>query len=168
MERSEKAKEEERLLKELAEKAWAEERFLKELEEIRKGDINWRLESLEFHTERYKDKLNKRARKQLKEAVKEGVRIQIEKLRKNDGDIYGISRAVKKYDLSEEGSMFKNAWKIYFTRSLEDYISQLENDKADYNGRNWFVKNINSAGPNLQKRFENALEGYREKRDKGV
>jgi hypothetical protein len=152
-----------RLLKELSDKVWAEEYFLKELKEIGKGNINWELESLESHVERYKDKLDKNSSEKLKKAVIRGVRIQIEKLRKRDGDAYGISRAVEKYGLAEEGSMFKEAWKIYFTRSLEGYTNQLENDKADYNRRHWFVENINSVDLDLQKRFEKALEGYRER-----
>jgi hypothetical protein len=151
------------LLKELTNKVWAEEHFLEELKKVRKGDINWTLELLESHLERYKDKLDKNTSKKLEKAVRKGVRIQIEKLRKTDGDSYGISRAVEKYELTEEDSMFKEAWKIHFTRSLEDYISQLENDKADYNGRDWFVKNINRVDSSLQKRFERALGSYRER-----
>jgi hypothetical protein len=141
---------------------WAKEVFLKDLEKIRKGDINWELESLELHVELYKDKLGSKVKKQLKEAVKEGVRIQIEKLRKSDGDIYGISRAVKKYNLSEE-AMFKDAYKIYYTRSLEDYVIQLEGNRANYNERDWFIKHKDCTNLNLQKRFEKVLEDYRER-----
>ncbi len=132
--------------------------FERYLEEIRNGKTSFEVDSIERHIERYMNDLGESPELKLREAIVEGVRLNIERLKNGeDWHRYTIKTIIERYKLTEEKKLYEDASKICSENHVRKVIEILKkNDWHDYYEHMYFSpENIESG---LKKEFEEALQ----------
>lgn len=144
---------------------WKSENLQKKMREFEKGESFW---EHEFNLA-LEDARELGEEENLREAVRKGVKVRIQKIRQgSEGDIFITRRAIEIFGLEEEKVSFEEAVTENCRIKLGKVIEDLKKDwvhTSDYrihlNHWKWMAERV----PELKEEFEKALLAYRERHD---
>ena len=142
---------------------WERERLQEKMREFERGESFWEHE-FEFALEDAKELDEQES---LREAVRKGVKVRIQKIRQgSEGDTFITRRAIEMFGLEEEKASFEEAVTENCRIQLSKVIENLKKDwvhTSDYRFHRDYWRRLAERVPELKEEFEKTLLAYRER-----